>query len=299
MMRFVDVKNDVAFRKIFGNENEPQVLITFLNAVLGFEDSEEIESLELKNPHQFPRIAGERATIIDVLATDKRGRRFIIEMQVAEAAGFDKRVQYYVGREYSMQMRRGEGYKVLNPTIFIGILSFSYFASPGYLSNHLILDEKTHEHCLRDMRFCFIELPKFKKQMNELANEIDKWVYFIKNSKSLDVIPDSTESGGLRAAYEQAEMFRWTEDEWRAYDDAAIREEDIRGVESLALQRAEERGLEQGREQGREQGLERGLEQGRDAGIREVARRLRARGISVAEVAEMTGLGAAEVAELE
>lgn len=35
-MKFADVKNDIAFRKIFGNENKKEVLISFLNAVLDF-----------------------------------------------------------------------------------------------------------------------------------------------------------------------------------------------------------------------------------------------------------------------
>jgi len=34
-MKFVDIKNDIAFRKIFGNENKKEILIYFLNAVLG------------------------------------------------------------------------------------------------------------------------------------------------------------------------------------------------------------------------------------------------------------------------
>jgi hypothetical protein len=31
-MKFVDVKNDVAFRNIFGNEKKTEILISFLNA---------------------------------------------------------------------------------------------------------------------------------------------------------------------------------------------------------------------------------------------------------------------------
>jgi hypothetical protein len=32
-MQFADVKNDIAFRKIFGNETKTEILISFLNAV--------------------------------------------------------------------------------------------------------------------------------------------------------------------------------------------------------------------------------------------------------------------------
>ncbi|MBF0609271.1 MAG: PD-(D/E)XK nuclease family transposase [Magnetococcales bacterium] len=34
-MQFVDVRSDIAFKKIFGNEGKKGILISFLNAVLG------------------------------------------------------------------------------------------------------------------------------------------------------------------------------------------------------------------------------------------------------------------------
>ncbi|TAE03198.1 MAG: transposase, partial [Bacteroidetes bacterium] len=33
-MQFADIKNDIAFRKIFGNDNRKECLISFLNAIL-------------------------------------------------------------------------------------------------------------------------------------------------------------------------------------------------------------------------------------------------------------------------
>ena len=107
-MRFVDVKNDVAFRKIFGNEKKKVILISFLNAVLELEGQSRIKEVNLLNPFQLPRIAGEKSSIIDVKATDHKGATFIVEMQVAEPAGFDKRVLYYTSKDYSGQIHIGE-----------------------------------------------------------------------------------------------------------------------------------------------------------------------------------------------
>ncbi|MBT4605991.1 MAG: transposase, partial [Thiotrichales bacterium] len=36
-MKFADPKNDIAFKKIFGDKNKTAVLISFLNAILEFE----------------------------------------------------------------------------------------------------------------------------------------------------------------------------------------------------------------------------------------------------------------------
>ena len=60
--RFVDVTNDVAFRKIFGNENKTEIIISFLNAVLKFEGDRRIKEVTIVNPYQLPRIAGEKAS---------------------------------------------------------------------------------------------------------------------------------------------------------------------------------------------------------------------------------------------
>ncbi len=55
-MKFVDVKNDVAFRKIFGNENRKEVLISFLNAVLLLQSNHKIVNVEILTPYQLPAL---------------------------------------------------------------------------------------------------------------------------------------------------------------------------------------------------------------------------------------------------
>jgi len=160
-MRYVDIKNDVAFRKIFGNEKKTEILISFLNAVLKFEGEKRIVEVSILNPYQLLRVAGEKASIIDVNAKDEKGRQFVIEMQMADVDGFDKRVQYYTCRDYSMQIQRGQEYPLLKPTFFIGILDFDFSDSPSYLSHHIILNGETYEHRLKDIQFTFIELKKF------------------------------------------------------------------------------------------------------------------------------------------
>lgn len=239
-VRFVDVKNDVAFRKIFGNEKKTLILISFLNAALKLEGGRRIKEVAIVNPYQFPRIAGEKATIIDVRAKDLKNRQFVVEMQVAETEGFDKRVQYYTCRDYSMQINTGEDYPKLKPTYFIGILDFDYFDSEGYLSHHIILNGETYEHKLKDVQFTFIELKKFTKEAHELETLLEKWVFFIKNAENLDVIPDNVDDEGLLEAYHDADRHSWKKEELIAYDNASIAEQDERGRMKLAVDRAKQ-----------------------------------------------------------
>lgn len=240
-MKFVDVKNDIAFRKIFGNEKKKVILISFLNAVLGLEGKDRVKDVALLNPFQLPRIAGEKSSIIDVKATDEKGATFIVEMQVAEPAGFDKRVLYYTSKDYAGQINIGEEYPKLRPVYFIGVLDFKYFSGKNYLSSHLIIEEETGACVFKDMKFRFIELPKFNKKVNELKNIIDKWTFFIKNADELEVMPDNVDDEGLKEAYEEAAQHNWTREEYDAYIYAGIRVQDEKGRMELAEKKAEER----------------------------------------------------------
>ena len=121
-MKFVDIKNDIAFRKIFGNENKKEILISFVNAVLELPKGKKIIKVEIKNPYQLPEIKDLKSSILDVRATDERNISYIVEMQVEEIEGFDKRVQYYTAKQYSSQINKGDDYPKLNQVIFIGNL---------------------------------------------------------------------------------------------------------------------------------------------------------------------------------
>ena len=244
-MQFVDIKNDIAFRKIFGDEKKKVILISFINAVMQSEASARIVDITIANPYQFPILPNFKASIIDVRAFDATGKTFIIEIQVADVLGMDKRLLYYTSKEYSQQIMSGEQYTELHPVIFIGIFDFR-FSDGDYLSHHAICNVKTGERVIKDMDFYFIELPKFNKKLAELDNVTDKWIYFLKEAETLHVIPDNLNDEGLNEAYNYANKYTWTKDELNAYDYAGMREQDERGKLTKAEQRGEQRGEQTG-----------------------------------------------------
>lgn len=228
-MKFVDITNDIAFRKIFGDENRKEVLISFLNAVLLLDNDKKITTVDILTPYQLPALKGGKVTIVDVKAKDQNDKTYIVEMQVAAVDGFNKRVLYYASKSYSSQIDRGDLYEKLNPTFFIGILDFEITQNPDYISRHKIVDIETGENLISDIEFNFIELPKFTKKETEFSSIIDQWVYFIKNAENLDIIPESVTDEGLKSAYENADKHNWTKAELEAYDNVFIREQDDRG----------------------------------------------------------------------
>ncbi len=238
-MKFVDIKNDIAFRKIFGNENKKEILISFLNAVLELPKGKKIKRVEIKNPYQLPEIKDLKSSILDVRATDERDISYIVEMQVEEPDGFDLRVQYYTAKQFSSQIVKGDDYPKLNQVIFIGILDFKFFDDDDdYITRHRTVNVKTQKSSLKGMEYNFVELPKFTKELKNCKSLVDKWIYFIKNAPNLDVIPADVKDEGLKHAYEDADKHNWTKEELEAYHYAEMRRQDEKGKTELAIKRA-------------------------------------------------------------
>ena len=80
LSKFLDVKNDIAFRRIFGTEKNKDILIHFLNDILGFTGVNEIKEIEFLSTIQDPDIAAKKQSIVDVLCRDENGVQMIVEM---------------------------------------------------------------------------------------------------------------------------------------------------------------------------------------------------------------------------
>ena len=179
--KFLDPKNDFAFRKIFGSEKNKDILIHFLNDVLTFKERAPIKDVTFLKTIQDPETAAQKTSIVDVLCTDEKGNRYIVEMQVAEEKGFIKRAQYYASKAYvSQAVKRGK-YHDLKEIIFLAIADFIMFPNKKqWKSEHVILDKDSYEHDLKDFSFTFLELPKFPHKIEQLSTLEEKWMYFFK-----------------------------------------------------------------------------------------------------------------------
>ena len=283
-MKFVNPKNDLAFKKIFGNENQKDILISFLNAVLDLTGRFEIQEIDLLNPYQMPHLVDLKESRLDVRATDKRGVTFIIEMQVEPKPFLRQRFSFYVAKAYSSQIEKAVDYPKLHKVIFIGIFDFNEFHNEHYLSRHLTLNCETLEQELAEMEFNFIELPKFTKSEEELVTILDKWVYFLKHAEDLEMTPQhAKQTPVLKTAYEIADRFNWSRPELEAIEYWEMREQATRDA---AFEKGEKQGLEKGRTEGQQQKAF------------ETARKMLADGLEPATVMKYTGLSPEELEAL-
>ena len=238
-MKFVDPKNDLAFKKIFGNENKKEILISFLNSVLDFKNEKTIVDVTLNNPYQLPDIKELKETILDIKATNKNGDKFIVEMQKKDLSNFAKRSLYYTSKAYVSQIDRGEEIINLKKVYYIAILNFNMFENKSYISRHLIINQETTTQDLKDFEFTFIELKKFKTKLENLNTTIDKWVYFINNASNFDLMPKEFDNiKAFKQAFEIANKFTWNKKELEYYDSMDLKQADDKN----ALDTAEKKG---------------------------------------------------------
>lgn len=125
--KFLDPKNDFAFKKIFGTEKSKSILIHFLNDILGFPEGEKIKQVTFLKTVLDPEVAAKKQSIVDVLCVDEKGVQYIVEMQVARTDSFAKRAQYYAAKAYVNQMNNGDTYEKLKQIIFLAITDFVMF----------------------------------------------------------------------------------------------------------------------------------------------------------------------------
>lgn len=308
MGRFVDPKLDFAFKRIFATEGHEPILISFLNALI-YHGEPVITSLELLNPYLGPVIANRKETYLDIKARLNDGSLVVIEMQMLQVPAFEVRVVYNAAKAYTMQLERGKAYGDLQPVIALTLTNFELFSeTETVMSSYRFRNDVTGSlYQNRTIELLFVELPKFRKSLEDLETLADVWLYFMKNTPFLEEVPDRLRRvSEVDQALEVSNRFGMSPEDLEI---AEAEEEFFRkhgGFWEVALEKGLEQGLAQGLEQGIQQGLAQGIEQGIQQGITqgetnkalEIARRLLAQGLDASTIAQATGLTVAAIVAL-
>lgn len=240
-------KVDFAFKKLFGSEENKEILISFINSIISEEN--QIKNLELKNPYNVSNYKNGKMTILDIKAVDENGTWYDIEMQIAEQGFYDKRALYYWSKVYSDQLESGYDFTILRKTIAINILDFNYLKEEDFHNTYKIYNEKTKEAFSDLFEMHFIELTKFKKDYKDLKTALDRWVSFLNKSYEIDKdkIPvELAEDENIRKAVEKLEIMYLDKEEREIY------ENDLKAmrIHKAEIKTAEEKGIQKGIEKG-------------------------------------------------
>jgi predicted transposase/invertase (TIGR01784 family) len=95
------------------------------------------------------------------------------------------------------------------------------------------------DYSIYDIELVFVELPKFNKSLDELATLTDKWIYFLKTARSLEIVPEEIgEIPEIQKAFAIANQANLTRNELEDLEKREIYIHDQRNAITKAVNQA-------------------------------------------------------------
>jgi len=263
--KYIDPFTDFGFKKLFGEECNKDLLIDFLNELLHKEEGK-IVSLSYLKTERLGISEASRKAVFDLYCENEKGEKFIVELQKTKQEYFKDRTLYYSTFAITEQAIPGEWNYCLKDVYVVAILDFVFEEDKKdrdkYRYDVMLTDTDTHRIFYDKLKFVYLEMPKFTKEVDELETHFEKWMYVLKNLRRLDSIPDKLQEKIFERIFAAAEIAKLTPEEYRAY------------VDNLNSYRD----------------LKNSLDYAKKEKAIEIAKKLLAKGMSIEEVVEATGL---------
>ena len=269
MAKYLDPKADLTFKKVFGEH--PDLVMSLLNALLPLEKGKEICDIHYLSPERVPRTEEGKDSIVDVYCETNDKRQFIVEMQMYWSTNFMQRVLFNSSKVYVSQLKKGMPFSSLQPVYSLNLIDdiFEPKMEDYYHYYHLVHDKDTKK-TIDGFHLVFVELKKIKpKTMSEKKMQV-LWLRFLTEIDAYtdDVPQELLDNPEISKAIRLVEESAYTREQLLGYDmfwDRVRRDKDT----AKELKETKEK-------------LAR-LET-------ETARKMKAKGYAVKDIAEITGL---------
>ena len=285
MARYLDPKNDLTFKRVFGEHKH--LCMSLLNSMLPLEQP--IVSIEYQSGELIPELAKIlRFSVVDVRCTDAGGRQFIVEMQTEWSESFKSRVLLNASKAYVRQLDMSEEFKLLQPVYSLNFVDKTFEKSPEmqneYFHHYKIVNIRNTNKQIKGLEFVFIELPKFVPQNRAEKKLHNLWLRFLTeiNERTEGVPKELLSNKYIREAIGYMEVSAYSKEQLYAYDkfrDAIMTERSV-------ISDAEEKGVEIGRAEEKAKS---------DATIAEIALKMNADGVPVDRICKYSGLSREQI----
>lgn len=264
----LSVKRDIVFKRIFAHKGNEEFLTEFLSSLLNIK----IKNIEIMHDiHLEKDIEDDKLGIIDVRAIINDNSIINIEIQLRNEFNIIERSTFYGSKLISDQLRKNDLYKDIKPVIVICILDYNFFPFEEYINDTvMVLNKHRKFNVNENMKYYYIELPKFRKSNYNRESIINQWLTFIdsENSKELEEIMKKNNT--IKKANDELEYLEGDEAFKRKVE---LREKYERDLAS-ALYNREEKGKLEGKLESK----------------KEIAKKMIQKGMSLKEIKELTGL---------
>lgn len=280
MEKYADPTNDVAFKKVF-SENNIEGLQNFIESIVvnakDYPFSSRLESIEFLNKDQMPSLMQGKRSLCDLKIKDDKGNTYIIEMQKRNETDYLQRVQYYSAHAIVDQLEQGQSHSKIDPIITISIMGKKCFEDDvPCISYHPYKETTTNKQLLLMQSHIFIELPKVEE--SNFNKDTLEWLNMFKQAPTITQLPSVSNEHVLKA-YQTLEQHGWTKEETDAYIDAKISDDMVKDS------------IEHAKNEGRNEGEHKK--------VIEIAKNMLKEGESVEKIAQYTGLSEKAILEIQ
>jgi predicted transposase/invertase (TIGR01784 family) len=319
--KYVNVFTDFGFKKLFGEKPSKPLLLDFLNELL-IEQEGPIKNITYLNTEHLGSSPLDRRAIFDIYCENEKGEKFIVELQKAKQSYFKDRTLFYATFPIQEQAKQNDWDFKLKAVYTVAILDFVFEEDKAdthkYRYDVKLTDIETCKVFYDKLTFIYLELPKFKKKIDELSTNFEKWLFVLKNLHKLNKIPDQLKEERFEKLFAIAEVAHFTREELKSYEDSKKFYRDIKNSMDTAFEEGKEAGIEEGLKQGEIKGLKKGKSvgvkegklkgmnlgmkagqiEGKKAMIVEIIRKGVSNNMSVEILTQLTGLTEKEVLDI-
>jgi predicted transposase/invertase (TIGR01784 family) len=280
----IDPRVDIVFHNLFGSPEHPLLTMSLVNSLLGRVHLPKAVELTVENPFQFALYAGQKESELDILYRDENNRQVQLEMQVQYHKGLNQRMLHNWTQLYQRQLGEGKQYFEHRPAISVWILDETLFSDGCWLHLFHCRDDETGLVLHEDLCIITIELPTWQHWLNEdkesILEPLNRWLYFLTRAAGSEeeALLRLLEGPEFKEAVNVIEGYTKEQKRRHAYD---MRENYKRLVQAYVST-----------------GYDKGVEKGREETNLENARKMRAKGMSDADIIDITGLTPEDLAGL-
>nr|WP_276531993.1 Rpn family recombination-promoting nuclease/putative transposase [Brevibacillus invocatus] len=266
---------DFVFKRIFGTEENKDLLLSFLNATLKPEEGRQLKEITLVDPHINADQVGDKASVLDVRAKTTTGEQFNIEIQLHNKYDMEKRSLYYWAKMYEGQLEEGEPYRNLKKTVTISILDFEYLPTDSYHSVFRLRESEEGFVLTDDLEIHFLELPKVAGVHQETSDLLVKWLLFLKAESKTKLEELAMSEPTIRKAIDVLEFLNQDKEARKLYElrEKALKDE-LNMIEGAKAEGERQKAIQ-------------------------MAMKMLTKGKDVEEIAEFTELSLEEIEELK
>ena len=280
------IRFDWAIKRLLRQKANFGVLEGFLTVFL----NEPIKIVDILESEGNQQQANDKFNRVDIKAKNSKGEIIIVEIQNTSELYYLERVLYGVAKAITEHINLGNTYKEVKKVYSISILYFDLGKGSDYIyvgqnnfvglhtQDHLVISTKEKDTIVRKSpseifpTYILVRVNEFNKVAK---SPLEEWVEYLKNG----VISPETQAPGLQEAREKLKYYSMSDAERYAYDEhinAIMIQNDVLGNARL-------------------EGMEEGRAEGRTEEKNNIARKMLANGLSIEQIALITGLTEQEI----